>query len=267
MNIKPIRNLVHPKSVFELPKNKRSFSERNHIAQELSNTMKKNLMNLPDKELSLDKYKEILYKIIYPAKPDIRFFPLPKFKNYGGMLSSRVTDVIDGNNCYAVHMGYDMYLPINNKEIIKDKNVAIHESRHLFDCLCNPKYNAARLSHLLINEDKKEITKETLNYLVYTQFFNIPFFENLEINNFQKRALKKLEQFSNTDKIRILQTARYQILSELNAYTDIEEYSVPQVGYEVSKIETLQLRNKLSFVEKELKKALKEERSKFAKQA
>lgn len=267
MTVKAIRNIVHPKSVFALPKDKKSYAARNHIAQELSNTMKKTLQNIPQKELTLDKYKEILYKIIYPAKPDINFYPTPNFQEYDGKVSTRVASMVDEDTAYHVHMGYDIYLPLNRSGNITDKNIAIHESRHLFDRLCNPKYNVTRLSHLLTDENKKDITKKTLDYLVDTQFFNVPLFENLEMNIFQKRALKKLEQFSNADKIRILQTARYKVISELNAYTDIEVYSIRSVGSEVRKIDTLNLYKKREFIDQQLKKLIKEERALLSKQA
>ena len=87
------------------------------------------------------------------------------------------------------------------------------------------------------------------------------------MNIFQKRALKKLEQFSNADKIRILQTARYKVISELNAYTDIEVYSIRSVGSEVRKIDTLNLYKKRGFIDQQLKKLIKEERALLSKQA
>ena len=267
MNIKPIRNLVHHKSVFELPKDKRSFSNRNHIAQELSNTMKKALSGVQKNELTLDKYKEILYQIIYPATPDIKFFETPMFKDYRGKLQTRVVDLDKDGQKYTVHMGYNMYLPMNKSGIITDKDVVIHESRHLFDKLCNPKYVVSRLSDLLLNEEKKEPTKNTLNYLVYTPFYNVPLFKDFEMNIYKKKAFKKLEQFTNAEKIRILQTARYQLLSELNAYSDIEVYSIKSVGSEIRQIDVLNLHNKIIFIEQELKKAIKKERALLSKQA
>lgn len=267
MNIKPIRNIVHPSSVFELPKDKRSFSNRIHIAQDLSNMMKKSLRDVPKNELTLDKYKEILYKIIYPAKPDIRFFDTPKFTKYKGRVETRAVDIENDGQRYNVHMGYDIFLPINSAGIIKDKDVMIHESRHLFDYLCNPKMAVTRLSELNQDKVKNEMAEKTIDYLVNTQFYNVPLFENFEMNIFQKRALKKLELFSNAEKIRILQRVRYNIFSELNAYGDIEERSYSPVATEVSMIDTLNLYKKREFIEKELKKALKLEREGVAKQA
>ena len=266
MEIKAIKNLIHPSAVFSLPKDKRSYVARNHIAQELSNTMKKSLQSIPKKELTLDKYKEILYKIIYPAKPEINFYATPKFQDYKGRIETRVVDIEKDNRKYSIHTGYNMYLPMNESKVLKDKDVAIHESRHLFDLLCNPKYAVPRLSNLLLNKDKKEITEKTLDYLVYTRFFNVPLFEKMEMKFFQKKAIKKLENFSNEEKIRILQRARYEVISELNAYTDTEVYSISQVGNEVRMIDTLNLFGKSEFIERELKKILKAERNK-AKQA
>ncbi len=260
MAINSIKNRVLPTEVLSLSKANSSYGNRNRVAQKLSNLMKKNLQKVPKKELTVAKYRDILYSLIYPAKPNIAVLPTPKNQDYAGRMTTIDIPTKIDDNIYYTHTGYKLYLPINKKGIITNKDVVVHESRHLFDYLCNPKYASPRLSYLTKDENEKQKLEKTLDYLTYKQFFNIPLLENFELSIYKKKAIKLLESYSNTDKIRILQQVRYYIASELNAYTDVEADRETYLVNDASGIHTLRLYEKRFFIEEQLKKALKKER-------
>ena len=126
------------------------------------------------------------------------------------------------NNVYNVNSqisGYNFYFPLDStNSVIKNKNITVHEARHFFDYICNPK-TITIPTYKLINEKQrlKDFHKVYNSFLKdYTIFRSI--------KTFKKDVRTRLDKMPNEDAISVLQTVRHSMKSEINAYIDEHKY-------------------------------------------
>lgn len=114
--------------------------------------------------------------------------------------------------------GYNFELPLSkDKTRIKSKEVAIHEARHFFDHVCNPKLTDFRTLKLVHDDEAIK-----LNRRVYERFVGMSAFV-------PKCVLKKLvehdlNKMNDEHAIEALQTVRATLKTEINAYNDGIKY-------------------------------------------
>lgn len=116
--------------------------------------------------------------------------------------------------------GYKLFLRFKNGKI-KHKYTVLHELRHLFDRLCNPKMSVMPRRMCTVDmthtqyKAYKEILEMFLNYLKYPNFYKS-----------KKEILKRFENIPNYKKINILQGLRNSIKTEINAHSqELKEQS------------------------------------------
>ncbi len=112
--------------------------------------------------------------------------------------------------------GYRISLPLDESEkIIKDKFVAFHETRHLFDKITNPKMNQHRLGHVIFTSQD---VNDKIGLIWQT------FFDNFANKKSKSELIKQIEgYFKGIDtgiKIDNLQKIRMKLKTEINAYND-----------------------------------------------
>ena len=159
--------------------------------------------------------------------------------------------------------GYVFYFPLKkNNSIIKDKHTAIHEVRHFFDYICNPKTIDMR-SNKLLYEGKR---LENFNN-IYKSFLN-DYPSVLPSKIFNMLMKKKINKMPKEDAIDLLQTIRGALKTELNAYGDEFEYckkhpvrNIKTMANVWDVMTAMKFKQKLSFTEEMLAEKLKESRN------
>lgn len=188
---------------------------------------------------TLDRYKRVLDKLLAPYKInykimneteedlggsvgkqfDVQSFPnllYCAFANLGVKLptTARIFEPVHVMSCN----GFDIKFIYNKDGIVKDKYTVIHETRHFFDHLFNPKMSIARVSHVTeYNDETFEKIKKTHDEVIglFTLAKNNP--QNMK--TFEKIVSEKLSEMPNDIRIEIMQIVRSSLKTEINAYT------------------------------------------------
>lgn len=167
------------------------------------------------KYCSVDILRETLDKQLYPNK--INYVILneenQKFAGSHGC-SVKVTPGENGE-LNLNHTGYKFLLPLDStKNNILNKYTALHEARHFFDHLYNPKYSLIRCGKSINHEQSKE-DYEKLHELFLTDL-NKP----IKMKSFKKDTEIILKRIPNDVLIDGLQNIRNALQTEINAYKE-----------------------------------------------
>lgn len=206
-----------------------NVSERANLAQQYSDQLRQGLDKISEgKQCSVQKYKELITQILGGTKINLKISPIKNSKFQGtlrrdfyfqskshsfGNLTIEQTD--------ANIIGYSMQLPLSkDNTTITNKYTALHEGRHLFDHICNPKTIPMR-SCQYIYEDKKLDSFYKI-YNGFTQDYR-PY---LTHSKFKKQIRDELKNISNEEAIDVLQASRQTISTEKNAYKDEMNYLI-----------------------------------------
>ncbi len=194
---------------------------------------------------SIGKFTKTLRKILSPFDID---FIIEKNTNelVMGSMGYLFNYYKKGNTIQADLEGYTLKLPIN-KTNITDKYTALHEVRHLFDHICNPKLNTLiRRSKYYNDEELDKIILDIKNSIIY---------KSLDLDDwasFEKEVKTKLSKVSSEDAINVLQIARSHFKTEINAYESLKQYLRENPIKNFSELLSLKshLKNKGMYVEK-----------------
>lgn len=156
--------------------------------------------------------------------------------------------------------GYKLYIRTNNEKI-ENKYAVIHEVRHLFDHLCNPKIIGLLRRNIMVAAPKEQSKAYNDIYEMFLDYKKYPNFEPKEI-------LKKLDIIPNYKKINILQGIRNTIKTEVNAYSQELREQCKEPFTEIIDILNIVLNlhmdakysTKMKFINKLLKDCIKTER-------
>lgn len=208
--------------------------ERYKLAQTYSDELVKELDKISDgKKCKTDDFIRAVDKITSPHKIN---FQVDKQESKFEIFSKTMGEIgIDYESQDLVKMigpytaldsshyiikGYSVKLPLNkDKTIIKNKYVALHEARHLFDHICNPKTIDMK-SFKLLPFDEKFATRNK----VYSAFIRKSINPFNGDKNLKKTAQAELNKLSDEEAIDCLQDIRHTLRSELNAYGDELNY-------------------------------------------
>lgn len=161
---------------------------------------------------------------------------------------------------------FTLSLPMNeDKKIIIDKYCAAHEVRHLFDHILNPKMSLARWTNQFNNQHY-----DTNINIVRDKLFN-EFDNPLNIQELEKDITGHLSSVPDEISVEVLQKARYQLKTEINAYKNELNYMKRGFGWfknfkrilylEISLKQNAKFPQKLKFINRLLRKKLANLRS------
>lgn len=241
---------------------KGSAQKRNKTADALSKQFYTKLLSASDdKSCTLEIFNVLLNNLLQNI---INFKVLRKTNpKYRGTIKHNVTGTeCDDNGIISLLVdGFKIFLPLDkNGKNITNKFCAIHEARHLFDAVCNPKTNQFRLQNLYEKIDF-EAQKDNISKLFLDTLDN-----PIRMKDFKSSVRKLIEDMPDTISIDCLQTIRNSLKSEINAYGDEIKSMAKGSGlfYNLREILTIKLflhqnakfKQKLKFANKLLKEKL-----------
>jgi len=208
-------------------------------AKEFSDILLNKLEQVSDgKCCSVEDFNNIIKKILYPNKIKLS---IKNKQRVHDLFSAVVVGTLSSIAIYDRHSTmigqtrtdyydsqiseYEMDLPLDRaEETILDKYVALHESRHLFDKICNPKTLVERDLGIDLVDSKRESFYSAYKCLVDT--YRIPILEYF----IKLKAQYHLSKLSDEEYINCLQCIKRSLKTEMNAYSDELAYLKKDYG-------------------------------------
>ncbi len=246
---------------------KGSTKQRNKMAANMSRQFYTKLLSVSDgKSCSIENFCKNLNKLLN-NKINFKIFKQENSK-YKGNIQHNILGLKYGSDS-SINLlidGYKIFLPLDkNEQNITNIFTAIHEVRHLFDHVFNPKTNQHRLQNLYNKIDfetkKDNLTDMFLNYL-----------DNpVKMKTFKKLVREKTDALPADITIDALQSIRNHLKTEINAYGDeikcmSKGFGMWKNSFDIINIKLFLLQNakfksKLKFANKLLKEKLQNYRS------
>lgn len=200
---------IMPNLKLPLSPNQCSPKERTKAAAEMCKKFRKLIEIIPQEELTTSKYKEMVYSLL----PQLNF-PLEVSQVEGdrilGAFHVAKSYYKHNNNLIILHDAYNVKFDLEGDKITSDKETVVHETRHLLDHVCNPKFT-------------RSITNKNLDTDAYFDILGMM----SDINYVPKDVFQdKLKKIDKTALVEVLQSMRHSLQSEINAYTEMLKYAV-----------------------------------------
>lgn len=221
-------NNINSGCSFNLPIKNKTSKLREAYATKMSAKFQEYLLQNSDEKISIKDYKKYFERVINSkgisinfvqlSTPDINASVAPDIKLY--------REKNDKNSLFAFYTGYKMEVRKQKGKLNCSRNTLVHETRHLFDMLCNPKYKMARHYKNLDNPQTIKQFSDIKNFVARLDYYRPKRFLGFKIPSFEKELRLKLEGLENTEVIDILQISRYHLKSEKNAYGDAEKFEL-----------------------------------------
>ena len=163
---------------------------------------------------------------------------------------------------FSTIAGYNFHFPVKKEGKLNiNKSTAVHESRHLFDYICNPKTINFPSFYIIHKEERLKDFHSVYNDFVENCY---PY---TTMKSFKKYMAKQINKMPREDAIAVLQCSRNSMKSELNSYNDELKYlkqnplkNLSSI-YEIHKfLFFMKYKDKISFANEMLKTKLKEAR-------
>ena len=233
--------------------------KRKKLAETYSKILFNELRAYKETSCQVKAFKEALDKIIgkYNIKYEIKNINNSKYKDAIAALSKITNLKITPETTHPTTLfieGFDFYLPIHNNNIT-NKSSALHEARHFFDHICNPKtttLHACKLNDPVLSEKK---------YKIHNLFLNT-FNPNLDMGILAETTIMHLQDIPDKVVIDTLQEVRHSLKSEINAYTDEIKFLTKSKAdkYQINNIREIlkdgKLKEKLKLANKLLREKL-----------
>ena len=209
-----------------LPATKRTPKAREAYAAGLSKQFQTLLLKNNEERITIKDYKDYISQIVKPNIVNIRFIK----EDTDGINASISPDIKlyrwkeKPNDYFADYVGFRMSVRKNKDKLDCSQSTLVHETRHLFDMLCNPKYKMARQYKDFDNDELMHHYLEIKNFISTPDLYKPKRFLGIKIPSFEKQLRAKLEGLKNTEVIDILQISRYHLKSEKNAYADSAKF-------------------------------------------
>lgn len=161
---------------------------------------------------SIDYYKKCIDKALEPNV--INYKILPEEREYSGSIGVNVSlSPHENGGLYINHYGYKLSLPIEDTtNLIKNPKTAVHEARHFFDYLFQPKIAALRAKYL-VNKRECDADVEDLRTNILETIL-----AKFKKNVFEKNANDIIDSLPKDVAIEALQKCRYSLKTDKNAY-------------------------------------------------
>ena len=221
-----ITNTFLKNTKMPLPKEYRSAKGRRDYATNLSKTFQGYLSYIPVENLPIDVYKGMIYSSIKPLRPNLNIIPITegKYPHINCDISGKMLDE-SNKNIEIIYNGYNIYLPLSNENINCDDSILVHETRHLFDYLCNKKLILPRGTQF-ITEDNYNKFSDILEYIKSDEYKPKKILGLFKKHDLETRLREKFKDLDNEYIIELLQKCRYATELEINAYRDSGLYSL-----------------------------------------
>ena len=218
---------VSPNVKFSYNLVKGSISQRKVFVSSLNEKLFEQLQPIVTKDMPIRKFKSIYNKTL-PEKKKIEIKTLKESKDFEGA-SDYLYDSRDYIN------GMTLEIPAQRSKILKDALVTVmHENTHILDTLSNPKHTV--LTQKLYREGKYDNKRDNwfLKVLYNEERPNSD--KEAVLDDVKEKTRNFLKGKSNSDKILLLQDARYQLEQEQHAYFEQLKYAkkIKDMGEEVS---------------------------------
>ena len=193
--------------------------KRNKLAGTYNQMLFNELSSFKDNHCPLNEFKKALDKIIgkYNIKYEIENINNSKLFNGAVAALTKIPNIKatpESNNPITLFIeGFKFHLPIQ-KNIITNKSGALHEARHFFDHICNPKTTTLHGCKLGATSHLSETKLKIHNLFLNTGN------SDLDMGLLAEVASIHLQDLPDKAAIDTLQEIRHSLKSEINAYTD-----------------------------------------------
>lgn len=273
-------NVISHRAKFPLSYTKGSEKQRNKMAANLTQKVYDGIKESSSNSLSTEQLHNIIAQVLSPH--DINFVVTTNPKSLGNLadiidvkLYSNSIDYIIKNFgkknipnlpnkpfVLAFLEGFELKIKPNKNGQISDFYTAIHEVRHFFDHLCNPKISVMR-RNVVANMTDEQVKK-------YCEMNDLIFDINTtkDFSTIKDTVTKDLEIIPQEFRTDVLQGIRNRLKTEINAYHQElrikSKTPISQFRAIVSDINLLRnqakFKSKLKFINKLLKEHLQKER-------
>lgn len=209
MKIRP-QNRISPKAALPFNFVKGSFEQRNHKAQQYWNTFVNEYKRI--KKPNIEDYRMCINDTLAPNRVRYKVMKETNEDNWGSVgMGIRVEQ--NALNRYIInHRIHKIRLPIDDDGVIQRELTAVHEARHFFDHLFNPKISLIRVRQLTNKKEYNNDVNDLRDVILGT------FFDEINKKGVKKKFEKILAKLPNDVAIEALQSIRYSLLTEKNAY-------------------------------------------------
>ena len=259
-NIK-ICNHIMPEARLTFSRIKGSVSVRNKLAAEYNARFYKELnKHCPNEICDIEQFKKVLDRVLYPDKIHYVVKNETDERFSGGLNSIISLSQKNAEGDIQInHTGYEIKI----KNSHPDKYTLIHETSHLFDHLCNPKYNIFRLQNL-INSPKDEKLYDKINNI-----FLINLNKPVKMKKLKQESNKLLAKLSPEAAIDVLQRLRYKLTTEINAYKNelkarFRDKPLNSINLFILICRNFKFKSKLNYVNNALKTQLADARKNYS---
>lgn len=246
---------------------KGSVNCRNKMAQRLYKKFCIELdKNAIESVCATEDFTTALKNTLHPYKIAFNVNAETGSKNKGTLTPQFSVKNSGANSAVISCESFNLSLPMDDdKKIIIDKYCAAHEVRHLLDHIFNPKMSLARWTNQFNNQHY-----DTNINIVRNKLFN-EFDTPLNIRELEKEITGLLSSVPDEISVEVLQKARYQLKTEINAYKNELNYMKKGFGYfknferiiylEISLKQKAKFPQKLKFINRLLREKLANIRS------
>ena len=217
-----IKQIINNKLIIKLPKSQKSLKGREDVASELSSRFQKLMLPIKENELTVKEYKKMVYRLLYPAHPKITVHPNDTELVNGSFIcdGKSVINNKTGDLEYQ-HKQFSIAYNLKDDKIVSGRSTIVHETRHLFDAMCNPK---SILVDCLYEYPHNDSIFDLANSLKATV---TPFKSHLS----KELLSSMLQDVDNSSAIAILQDLRRELKAEINAYTDVAKFQIKEMPF------------------------------------
>lgn len=179
--------------------------------------------------LDIEVFQKCIDETISPYRIDYNVKREPE-GSFCGTLKSlyKVMGDENGKICFVYNYGYDIFLRLDESgRYIRDKRTAVHETRHLFDHICNPKINGLRINEQFNNQSLDQISFDIIDMTLENKGLEQTKYPSI-IKEYRKKLNEYFDKLNPAIRIELLQKLRYSLQTEVNAYN--EEIKLVQRG-------------------------------------
>ena len=255
-----MRIILSPKAKLPLNACRGSEAKRYKMADIMSKKLFNELSQFSEDNCPVDEFKKAIDRVTFPHKINFTIEKITQKEKNNNIIAClrkiiNVTEKPDKSPKDVVIEGFRFILPIK-KDKIQAKIAALHETRHFFDHICNPKTTEFTSAKLHSKTDLADRKTRVHNLFVNT------FDHNLDVEMIANSAKIHLDAMPDEIAINSLNGVRYNLKSELNAYKDEIKFlnKSKASNYEINQVRALlksaKFKEKLKIVNKLLEDRL-----------
>lgn len=210
MNSIKVQNHILPKARLPFNLVKGSVKERELAAESCWNKFVDEFVKV--NEPNINDYRKCINKALEPNKVSYKVLQETNSDFYGSAAMDIKIEQLSVNKFFINYTKHKIGLPIDKDGKILVKSTAVHEARHLFDNLYQPKTTLLRIHHISNTPEYDAYTDNLWDTIVGTVR------DDFNREEFQTEVDEILSALPRDIAIEALQNCRYAIQSEKRAY-------------------------------------------------